>query len=107
MIQKWKFKKTPVNPTYFSHIQAFLIDSVAERGVMYGVDGNRFFVINPYGFAVCDLDETKELAEQMIPKIRKEILDIYEDVKDYKRMEIKYEKPVSSLYASVRHMKNL
>ena len=95
MIQKYAFKK-PKNCTYFTHINAFLIESVAKRGVMYGASETQFFVICREGFAVCDLDEVPELAQKMIPKLGREILDIYEDIKDYKRMEVKYEKPMSA-----------
>lgn len=95
MIQKYRFKK-PKNCTYFTHIDAFLIDSMARRGVIYGASATQFFVICPDGFTVCDLDEVPMLVQQMIPELRQEIIDIYEDIKDYKRMEVRYEKPMSS-----------
>lgn len=103
MIQKYRFNK-PKNCTYFTHIDAFLIDSVAKKGVMYGASETQFFVICSEGFAVCDLDEVPELAQKMIPKLKREIIDIYEDIKDYKRMEVKYEKPVSSVYGTFRRV---
>ena len=39
---------------------------------------------------ICSLDEVPELAKMCVPKIREEILEIYQDLQDLTRMEINW-----------------
>lgn len=91
MVERVYFKKRKKSMrsllTHYTGI--YSVDSEVSREVTYGVSEGKFAIICSDGVAFCPFHEAPQLAAMMkSKKMRDEILDIYEDVKDLKRMEV-------------------
>lgn len=71
----------------------YTIVSIEDRSTRYAADDKEFAIIRKNDALVCEISEMTLLAEYFIPGIKKEILDLYEDLNDLRRMEIMYNNP--------------
>ena len=68
----------------------YAIESLADKKLRYGIKNGIFAVMRLGDAIVCQIHEMPELAyDHFDGDIRQEILDIYEDIKDLDRMQVK------------------
>lgn len=65
------------------------IESLADSKLRYGVKNGLFAAMRLGDAMVCDIGDMPELAGYFRPDIRQEILDIYDDIKDLNRMQVR------------------
>lgn len=76
--------KKDINTEITKYPDIYAVQS--ERpGLIYGISDGKFALLTRYGAVFCPLHETVEMASQMQPDIREEILAIYEDVRDLRK----------------------
>ena len=68
----------------------YSLESIIDNAVRYVADYDEFGIIKEGEMVICSLDEVPELAKMCVPKIRDEILAIYQDLQDLTRMEINW-----------------
>ena len=68
----------------------YSVASIIDNAVRYVADYDEFGIIKEGEMVICSLDEVPELASMCVPKIREEILAIYQDLQDLTRMEINW-----------------
>lgn len=68
----------------------YAIASEIRKDICYAADNTRFCVIDYEGLIFCPLEEVPVLADKCVPDFKKEILEVYRDILDMKRMEIIY-----------------
>ena len=66
----------------------YVIDSMLSRQLKYAVKDDEFFVLYTYGEVHHKIDDLGNEAYLYKPKICDEILAIYQDIKDLRRMDI-------------------
>lgn len=61
----------------------YAVDSLVSNSIKYGISDGQFAVFTTDGVAKCPIREAQKLASQMKDeRVKQEILDLYEDVKD-------------------------
>jgi hypothetical protein len=87
--RKYNFKGKTHGMKLISVLDAYCIDS-SVRGVAYLADNEEFAIIRGEGFLVCKIPEMPQLAKELRPVFRDEVLGIYKDLQDLKLMEVRY-----------------
>ena len=90
--QKWRQYRFTDNKRGMERLitlSTYCIDSVI-KGVAYAADQEEFAIIRSEGFVVCSIDEMPALAKELLPILREEVLEIYQDLKDLDLMEVIY-----------------
>ena len=88
---KWyKFKRKHSWTVELANINAYVVDSTIP-GLHYIVDNDRMALVRHDDLALWDIDDTPTEAENFIGRVKKEILDIYADIKSLRSMTVKYE----------------
>jgi len=84
-------EKTPyILDLKLSKMELYSVISIVDKNVRYVADYERFGMIKDGEMITCDLDEIPILADMCTPLIKQEILDVYNDLKDLIRMNVKY-----------------
>lgn len=66
------------------------VESESVRGLYYVMDGEKFACCRGKDAILCTTQEMPELAEYVLNKaMKKEVLDLYEDLKDLLRMDMR------------------
>lgn len=66
------------------------VESESVRGLYYVMDGEKFACCHDNHALICTTQEMPELAEYVLNKsMKQEVLDLYEDLKDLLRMDIR------------------
>ena len=66
------------------------VESESVRGLYYVMDGENFACCHDNHALICTTQEMPELAEYVLDKsMKQEVLDLYEDLKDLLRMDIR------------------
>ena len=69
----------------------YAVDSLVSNAIKYGISDGQFAVFTTDGVAKCPIRETQKLAAQMKDdRIKQEILDLYEDVKEVGIIQTSY-----------------
>ena len=71
-------------------IEAYSVESIADKNTMFVATDDEFAIIRHDDAMVCNIDEMPILAEKFIGPIKREILDLYEDIKDLNRMQLTF-----------------
>ena len=89
----------------YEKLDAYLVDSEVNSLITYGIDNERVFIIERNGFMVCSIKDIDKLLKSLKKAFKHELEDILLDAKDLRRMNVEYEKPVSSsLSGTVRNL---
>lgn len=93
MINKIEFERPVcVDLLLGKHPDIYAVESIV-KGIHYGADKEKFAIFRSTGAVFCPIKEMPVLASRMADnRIKKEILEIYEDLKDLKRMGVAYAK---------------
>lgn len=84
-------KKTSADiDAYLMRFEVYSIESIIDKNTRYVASQDRFAIIRNEDAMVCDLEEITQMAAMFKKKIKQEILDIYDDLKDFKNREIEY-----------------
>lgn len=79
MIQRMEFKKRfAIDSRLHQFPDIYAIQSDFDKRVAYGIEKNKFTIFSPTEVVCCDFDEVPELANQMVPGAKWEILEIYQ-----------------------------
>ena len=88
---KYKFKHYHDWNTYLTRFNVYAVQSIADDQTMYLLDGDEFAILRHHDGMRWKIAETPEVAKKIaVDAVRDEILAIYEDIKDLKRMKINY-----------------
>lgn len=88
---RFRFKHYHDWNTYLTRFEIYAIQSIADSQTIYLLDKNEFAILRHKDGVRWNIDETQEVARKIRFKaIRDEILAIYEDVKDLRRMKVNY-----------------
>jgi len=74
------------NPYYFA------IESIESNRLFYITDGEKIIMTRDSDAVMMNVKEMPKESEKFITKIKDEMLDIYADIKDYKRMGLSIER---------------
>ncbi len=66
----------------------YSIDSILDNDLKYGIKNGLFAVMRHGDAIVCDVTDIPEIASWFKSKIKQEILDIYEDIRDLRLGEV-------------------
>lgn len=64
------------------------IDSLLDNDLKYGIKNGLFAIMRLGDAIVCDMDDIPQVASWFRGNIKKEILDIYEDIRDLRLGEV-------------------
>ena len=64
----------------------YTIASELRNDICYAADNTRFCIIDYEGLMFCPLEEVPAMAEKFKPKFKAEVMAIYQDIMDMKRM---------------------
>ena len=103
IVERYKFRN---HGRYnYEKLDAYLVDSEVSGFITYGIDNERVFIIERNGFMVCSIKDIDKLLKSLKKAFKHELEDILLDAKDLRRMNVDYEKPVSSrLSRTVRNL---
>lgn len=87
--RRYEFKDKKRGMMRLTYLSTYCIESTV-RGIAYAADDEEFAIIRPEGFLVCKIEEMPELAKELLPALKNEVLEIYNDLKDLKLMEVIY-----------------
>ena len=88
MLSRIVFKKSlNLDAALTNYTDIYQIQSMI-RGVVYGIDKQKFAIIGAKEAYFCPICEMPKIANKFIPTVRDEILGIYKDVSDLRRMEV-------------------
>lgn len=62
----------------------YTVQSEAQKGIVYGISDGKFAILSGAGAIFCPFHETPVMAMRMTEKIREEILEVYEEVRELK-----------------------
>ena len=68
----------------------YTVASDIRNDICYAVDNTRFCIIDYEGLMFCPLEEVPAMAAKFRPKFQKEVMEVYNDIMDLKKMEIIY-----------------
>ena len=88
IVRKYQFKSP--GRYHYDKLDAYLVDSEIP-GLHYIVDNDRMAMVRHDDLALWDIDDTPTEAKKFIGRVKKEILDIYADIKSLRSMTVKYE----------------
>lgn len=90
MVQKIKFKKPMrMRDTLTNYKGIYAVESEVNKRIIYGVADGLFAILMDDGAAYCPIHEAPEMAQMIVDRrIRDEIIDIYQDIKDLQCMEV-------------------
>ena len=71
-------------------LDAYAIDSCVDKSTVFIATEEEFAIVRQGDALICEVREMPQLAVRFIEPIRDEIMEIYEDIKDLKRMDISY-----------------
>ena len=84
-------EKTPyILDLKLSKMELYSVISIVDKNVRYVADYERFGIIKDGEMITCNLEEVPVLADMCTPPIKQEILEVYKDLNDLIRMNIKY-----------------
>lgn len=84
-------EKTPYKlDLKLSQMELYSVISLVDKKVRYVADYESFGMIKDGDMITCDIEEIPKLADMCIPSIKQEILEVYKDLTDLIRMNIKY-----------------
>lgn len=89
-MKRYKFKRKHSWTVELASINAYVVDSTIP-GLHYIVDNDRMALVRHDDLALWDIDDTPTEAKKFIGRVKKEILDIYADIKSLRSMTVKYE----------------
>lgn len=90
-MKRYKFKHYHDWNTYLTRFNVYAVQSIADSQTIYLMDGDEFAILRHHDGMRWKIGETPEVAKKIaVDAIRDEILAIYEDIKDLKRMKINY-----------------
>lgn len=89
-MKRYKFKRKHSWTVELANINVYVVDSTIP-GLHYIVDNDRMAMVRHDDLALWDIDDTPTEAENFIGRVKKEILDIYADIKSLRSMTVKYE----------------
>ena len=89
-MKRYKFKRKHSWTVELANINVYVVDSTIP-GLHYIVDNDRMAMVRHDDLALWDIDDTPTEAENFIGREKKEILDIYADIKSLRSMTVKYE----------------
>lgn len=88
---KYKFKHYHAWETYLTRFNVYAVQSIADDQTIYLLDGDEFAILRNREGMRWKIAETPEVAKKItVDAVKDEILAIYEDIKDLKRMRINY-----------------
>lgn len=91
MISRMKFKRKYKNFNFLDRKKyIYAIASEIRCDICYAADNTRFCIIDYEGLMFCPLEEVPAMAEKFKPKFKAEVLAIWQDIMDLKKMEINY-----------------
>ena len=94
IVKRYRFK---ISGRYnYEKLDAYLVDSEVSSLITYGIDAGRVFIIERNGFLVCMIKDIDKLLKSLKKPFKSELEDILQDTKDLRRMNIEYQKPMSS-----------
>lgn len=94
IVKRYRFK---ISGRYnYEKLDAYLVDSEVSSLITYGIDAGRVFIIERNGFLVCSIKDIDKLLKSLKKPFKNELEDILQDTKDLRRMNIEYQKPMSS-----------
>lgn len=71
-------------------LDAYAIDSLVDKSTLFIATEEEFAIVRQGDALICEVREMPQLAIKFIEPIRNEIMEIYEDIKDLKRMDVAY-----------------
>ena len=103
IVKRYRFK---ISGRYnYEKLDAYLVDSEINPQVTYGIDRVRLCIFDRHGFITCRINDIDKLLKSLKKAFKHELEDILLDAKDLRRMNVDYEKPVSSrLSRTVRNL---
>lgn len=64
----------------------YAVESEVQRGIVYGISDGKFAILHGTGAIFCPFHEAPVMAMRMKKKIREEIIEVYEEVRELRRM---------------------
>lgn len=90
-MKRYKFKHYHNWEAYLPRFNIYAVQSIADNQTMYLLDGDEFAILRNRDGMRWKIADTPEVAKKItVDAVRDEILAIYEDIKDLKRMKINY-----------------
>ena len=92
MIMRATLDKKPYRDIdeFLSRYNMYSVESLADKYTRYVISDNRFAIIRKNDALICEIDEMIDMAEFFNEDIKEEIIGLYEDVLDLKRMDVDY-----------------
>lgn len=87
--RQYEFKNKKRGMMRLTDLDEYCVDSVVP-GVAYIANANEFGIMRTEGMLVCKISEMPQLAKELLPVFRQEVLEIYKDLIDLKLMEVVY-----------------
>ena len=92
MIMRATLDKKPYKSIdeFLSRNNLYAIESIVDQYTRYVISDGRFAIMRKNDALICDINEMTEMAEFFNEDIKEEIIGLYEDVLDLKRMDMDY-----------------
>ena len=92
MIMRATLDKKPYKSIdeFLSRNNLYAIESIVDQYTRYVISDDRFAIMRKNDALICDINEMTEMAEFFNEDIKEEIIGLYEDVLDLKRMDMDY-----------------
>lgn len=92
MIMRAVLNKNPYRDIdeFLSRYNMYSVESIADKYTRYVISDDRFAIMRKNDALICDIDEMMDMSEFFNEDIKEEIIGLYEDVLDLKRMHIDY-----------------
>jgi len=87
LIQRLKWEKPKKNLDFVQYCHLYTIESMINQSLFYIIDNEEFAIVTRQYAIRCLFEDMPELSKQM-PKYRKEIMDIYREIPDLKRLKV-------------------
>lgn len=90
-MKRYSFQKTHWWEQYLTFFDLYSLQSQVDAKTYYAIDENDFAILRHKDGARWKIEDTPEVVKRITYEpIRQEIMEIYEDIKDLKRMDIIY-----------------
>ena len=86
MVSRVKFRKRFKMWDLKKYTDIYAVESEVQRGVVYGISDGKFAIIDGWGAKFCPFHETPIMAMSEPKKVREEIIEVYEEVRELKQM---------------------
>jgi hypothetical protein len=83
---------------FLSRNNLYAIESIVDQYTRYVISDDRFAIMRKNDALICDINEMIEMAEFFNEDIKEEIIGLYEDALDLKRMDVDYSQVIIGGY---------